>query len=79
MNRFAAFNHFTYCPVANYHGELYNLPFNMNTFTKMWPEVKTPEQAQKKIRAQIEAAGIKKPKIWKNRPSLWWERMFTKS
>ena len=45
VNRFARFNHFTYCPVANYKGELYNLPFNMNTFTKMWTDVKTPEQA----------------------------------
>ena len=34
VNRFATFNHFIYCPIANYKGELYNLPFNMNTFTK---------------------------------------------
>ena len=61
VNRFAKFNHFTYCPVANYKGELYNLPFNMNTFTKMWPDVKTPEQAQERIRIQIDAAGIQKP------------------
>lgn len=62
VNRFAKFNHFTYCPVANYKGELYNLPFNMNTFTKMWAEVKTPKQAQEKIQTQIKAAGIKEPK-----------------
>lgn len=62
VNRFTKFNHFTYCPVANYKGELYNLPFNMNTFTKMWPDVKTPEQAQEKIRVQIDAAGIQEPK-----------------
>lgn len=62
VNRFTKFNHFTYCPVANYHGELYNLPFNMNTFTKMWSDVKTPEQAQEKIRQQVEAAGIGEPK-----------------
>ena len=61
VNRFASFNHFTYCPVANYKGELYNLPFNMNTFTKMWPDVKTPEQAKERIRKQVEAAGIKEP------------------
>ncbi len=54
VNRFADFNHFTYCPVANYKGELYNLPFNMNTFTKMWPDVKTPEQAETRIRLQRE-------------------------
>lgn len=62
VNRFTKFNHFTYCPVANYKGELYNLPFNMNTFTKMWPDVKTPAQAQERIRVQVEAAGIKQPK-----------------
>ena len=54
VNRFTRFNHFTYCPVANYKGELYNLPFNMNTFTKMWPDVKTPEQAAARIRSQRE-------------------------
>ncbi len=62
VNRFARFNHFIYSPVANYKGELYNLPFNMNTFTKMWPDVKTPEQARERIRAQVEAAGIQEPK-----------------
>lgn len=62
VNRFTKFNHFTYCPVANYKGELYNLPFNMNTFTKMWPDVKTPAQARERIRTQVEAAGIKEPK-----------------
>lgn len=62
VNRFAKFNHFIYCPVANYKGELYNLPFNMNTFTKMWADVTTPEQAQERIRAQVEAAGIKEPR-----------------
>lgn len=62
VNRFAKFNHFIYSPVANYKGELYNLPFNMNTFTKMWPDVKTPQQAQERIRAQVEAAGIQEPK-----------------
>ena len=52
VNRFAEFNHFTYCPVANYKGELYNLPFNMNTFTKMWSDVRTPEEAEKKLAEQ---------------------------
>jgi UDP-galactopyranose mutase len=45
------FNRFTYCPIANYRGELYNLPFNMNTFSRMWGVV-TPEQAQAKIDEQ---------------------------
>lgn len=61
VNRFAEFNHFIYSPVANYNGELYNLPFNMNTFTKMWPDVRTPEQAQKRIAEQVNAAGISEP------------------
>ena len=52
VKRFTDFNHFVYSPVANYNGELYNLPFNMNTFTKMWTDVKTPGQAQEKIRQQ---------------------------
>ena len=61
VNRFAKFNHFRYCPVANYKGELYNLPFNMNTFTKIWPDVKTPADAEGRIKKQREEAGIKDP------------------
>lgn len=44
VNQFAEFNRFTNSPVANYHGELYSLPFNMYTFNKMWGVV-TPEEA----------------------------------
>lgn len=62
VNRFAEFNHFIYSPVANYNGELYNLPFNMNTFTRIWPDVKTPDQAGKKIREQVKASGITEPR-----------------
>lgn len=51
VNRFAVFNRFTNSPVANYHGELYSLPFNMYTFNKMWGVV-TPQQAQAKIEEQ---------------------------
>lgn len=61
VNCFTEFNHFTYCPIANYKGNLYNLPFNMNTFTKMWPDVMTPEQARRRIGEQVEEAGIKDP------------------
>ena len=49
VNSIVEFNRYTNCPVANYKGELYNLPFNMNTFNRMWPEVHTPIQAKKKI------------------------------
>lgn len=45
INRFAQFNHFRYEPVANYKGELYSLPFNMNTFRQMWG-IHTPEEAE---------------------------------
>ena len=48
VNQFVEFNHYVNSPVANYKGELYNLPFNMNTFTKMWGVV-TPKQAAAKI------------------------------
>jgi len=51
VNRFAEFNRFTNCPVANYNGELYNLPFNMNTFNRMWGVI-TPEEATAKIEEQ---------------------------
>ena len=61
VNRFADFNRFTNSPVANYHGELYSLPFNMYTFNKMWGVV-TPEEAAAKIEEQRKAAGIREPK-----------------
>lgn len=61
VNQFAEFNRFTNSPVANYHGELYSLPFNMYTFNRMWG-VTTPQQAEEKIRRQREAAGITQPK-----------------
>lgn len=60
VNRFAEFNRFTNSPVANYHGELYSLPFNMYTFNKMWGVV-TPEEAMAKIEEQKKAAGIENP------------------
>lgn len=55
VNSIVEFNRYTNCPVANYKGELYNLPFNMNTFYQMWG-VTTPEQAQAKIDEQKAAA-----------------------
>ena len=51
VQQFADFNRFTNSPVANYHGEIYSLPFNMYTFNKMWG-VAAPEQADKKIAEQ---------------------------
>lgn len=60
VNQFAVFNRFTNSPVANYHGELYSLPFNMYTFNKMWGVV-TPEGATAKIEEQRKVAGIINP------------------
>ena len=58
VNSLAEFNRYTNCPVANYNGTLYNLPFNMNTFAKIWNDVITPEDAQKRITEQAaEMAG----------------------
>jgi len=51
VNRFAEFNRYTHQITANYHGEFYNLPFNMNTFCQLW-KIKTPEEAVKKINEQ---------------------------
>lgn len=51
VTQFAEFNRFTNSPVANYHGELYSMPFNMYTFNKMW-NVVTPEEAAAKIEEQ---------------------------
>ena len=60
VNQFAEFNRFTNSPVANYHGELFSLPFNMYTFNKMWGVV-TPEEAAAKIEEQKKEAGITEP------------------
>ena len=48
VNTLVPFNRYTNCPVANYHGELYNLPFNMNTFYQMWG-VHTPEPSNAQL------------------------------
>lgn len=51
VNQFAKFNRFTNSPIANYKGEIYNLPFNMNTFNRLW-SVRTPEEAEAVITKQ---------------------------
>lgn len=60
INQFTEFNRYTNSPVANYKGELYNLPFNMNTFYQMWG-VKTPEEAKAKIEEQKSESKIDNP------------------
>ena len=61
INQFAEFNRYTNSPVARYKDELYNMPFNMNTFNKLWGVV-TPAEAQKKIEQEKKEAGITEPK-----------------
>ncbi|WP_434301792.1 UDP-galactopyranose mutase [Clostridium botulinum] len=61
INKFIEFNRFTNSPIANYKGELYNLPFNMNTFNKLWGVI-TPKEAKEEIEKQKKEAGIKEPK-----------------
>lgn len=60
VNRFAEFNRYTNSPMANYKGELYNLPFNMNTFYHMWG-VRTPQEAKAVIDEQVARSGITDP------------------
>ncbi len=61
VNRFATFNRYTNSPIAYYKGEVYNMPFNMNTFSRLWG-VFTPEEAKAKIAEQVREAGITEPK-----------------
>lgn len=61
VNQFAEFNNYVNSPVAVYKDELYNLPFNMNTFSKMW-NIKTPQEAKDKIAEQIASMNITEPK-----------------
>ena len=61
VNQFAEFNQYINSPIAIYHDELYNLPFNMNTFSKLWG-IRTPAEAQEKIREQVESLHITEPK-----------------
>lgn len=58
VNSIVEFNRYTNCPIANFQGKLYNLPFNMNTFYQMWGVI-TPEQAQAKIEEQKAEAVMK--------------------
>ena len=61
INQFAEFNNYINSPVAVYKDELYNLPFNMNTFSKMW-NIRTPQEAKDIIAKQIEELHIEEPK-----------------
>lgn len=60
--QFAEFNNYINSPVARYKNELYNLPFNMNTFVKLWPDVVTPKDAMQKIEEEKKAYKITEPR-----------------
>lgn len=62
INQFAEFNNYINSPIARYKNETYNLPFNMNTFSKIWNDVFTPEQARQRINEQIKQQSIATPK-----------------
>ena len=61
VNQFAEFNNYINSPIANYKGEIYNLPFNMNTFSKLWG-IATPSEAKAKIEEQKAEFNIVEPK-----------------
>lgn len=61
MNQFCEFNNYINSPIANYKGELYNMPFNMNTFSKMW-NIQTPAEAKAIIESQKAELNISEPK-----------------
>lgn len=60
VNQFAEFNNYVNSPLAVYRDELYNLPFNMNTFSKMWG-IRTPKEARQMIERQVAELGITEP------------------
>ena len=79
VNQFAVFNRYTNSPVANYKGELYNLPFNMNTFNKMWGRC-DPRRGRGKDRGAARCPLYRRAqKAWRSRPSTWSAPIFTKS
>lgn len=62
INQFATFNNFVNSPLAEYHGERYHLPFNMNTFCELWDDVKTPDDARRHIEEEKKSFNIQNPK-----------------
>ena len=62
INQFAEFNNYINSPVARYKNELYNLPFNMNTFTKLWADVYTPQDAKERIEEEKKNYHVENPK-----------------
>ena len=75
INQFAEFNNYINSPIAVYKDELYNLPFNMNTFSKMW-NIRTPQEAKEKIAEQVAETGITEPKNLEEQGLSWSVRMY---
>lgn len=61
VNKFAKFNNYTNSPIANFKGELYHLPFNMNTFKEIWPDINTVEDAKRHIEEERNIYFVEKP------------------
>ena len=77
VNRFVEFNQYVNSPVANYKGELYNLPFNMNTFTELWGVV-TPSEAEAKIAEQRKSITVEPRNLEEQAISLVGTDIYTK-
>lgn len=77
VNQFAEFNNYINSPVANYNGEIYNLPFNMNTFSKMWG-ISTPQQAEAIINEQKQAINHEPQNLEEQAISLVGTDIYTK-
>ena len=78
INQFAEFNNYINSPIAVYKDELYNLPFNMNTFSKMW-NIRTPQEAKKRLPGRLQKQGLRSRRIWKNKDFLLSEKMYLKN
>lgn len=78
VNQFAEFNNYINSPVAVYKDELYNLPFNMNTFSKMWG-IRTPQEAKDIIEKQKKETGITEPKNLEEQALSLWAGIFMRN
>lgn len=77
VNQFTEFNRYTNSPVANYKGQIYNMPFNMNTFSRMW-NISTPEEAREIIERQRSVIQGEPKNLEEQAISLW-ARISTRS
>lgn len=78
VNELVEFNRYTNSPLARFGEELYNLPFNMNTFHQLWG-VKTPGEARARIEESVRRSRARPLPTWRNRQSPWWGRTSTAS